>query len=225
MPMPVRYLLTIPLTVLLVACGGGAPATSSSQEGAAQPVGNSVNSAAAPAVPATETVSVPADTVLRLELTSALGSDTSKAGAPVSARVTEAVRVNDKVVIPVGTVAKGEVIDAERSGRVKGRARLSFRITALTLGGASHPVDTRPIALEAEAGTRSDATKIGGGAVAGAIVGGLLGGGKGAAEGAAVGGAAGTGVVLATRGKEVRLGEGAAVRATLSKAVSIEVPR
>ena len=168
---------------------------------------------------------MPEGTVLKLELTTALASDTSKAGGAVSARVAEAVRVNDKVVIPAGAVAKGEVVEAQRSGRVKGRARLAFRFTELTLSGAAHPIDTRAIALEAEAGTRSDATKIGGGAVAGAVVGGLLGGGKGAAEGAAIGGAAGTGVVLATRGKEVRLGEGAAVRATLAKALSVDVPR
>ena len=70
-----------------------------------------MNSAPAPAPPTTETLSVPEGTVLKLELTTALASDTSKAGGAVSARVAEAVRVNDKVVIPAGAVAKGEVVE------------------------------------------------------------------------------------------------------------------
>ena len=51
--------------------------------------------------------------------------------------------------------------------------------------------------------------KIGAPAAAGAIIGGIVGGGDGAAKGAVIGGAAGTGYVLSTRGKEVRLGKGA----------------
>ncbi len=51
---------------------------------------------------------------------------------------------------------------------------------------------------------KQDAAKIGGGAAGGAVIGAILGGGGGAAKGAAIGGAGGTGVVLATRGKEVQ---------------------
>ena len=53
---------------------------------------------------------------------------------------------------------------------------------------------------------KADATKIGIGAGAGAIVGAITGGKKGAAIGSAVGAGGGTGVVLATRGREVALG-------------------
>jgi outer membrane lipoprotein SlyB len=84
-------------------------------------------------------------------------------------------------------------------------------------------IQTSSIARVAPATKKEDAAKIGGGAVGGAIVGGILGGGDGAAKGAAIGGAAGTGVVLATRGKEVRLGPGADLSVKLTAPVTLRV--
>jgi hypothetical protein len=68
-----------------------------------------------------------------------------------------------------------------------------------------------------------DATKIGVGAGVGAVIGGILGGGSGAAKGAAIGGAAGTGAVLATKGKEVTVAEGADIAATLTEPLELRV--
>jgi hypothetical protein len=68
-----------------------------------------------------------------------------------------------------------------------------------------------------------DATKIGVGAGAGAVIGGILGGGDGAAIGAAIGGGAGTGVVLATKGQEMRLGPGADVSTRLTAPLTVRV--
>lgn len=48
--------------------------------------------------------------------------------------------------------------------------------------------------------------------------------GYGAAKGAAIGGAAGTGVVLSTRGKEVRLDPGTNLSVRLAAPVTIRVP-
>jgi len=57
------------------------------------------------------------------------------------------------------------------------------------------------------------------------VIGGILGGKSGAATGAAVGGGAGTGVVLATKGKEVRLGPGTDVTTRLTAPVTVRVSR
>lgn len=70
---------------------------------------------------------------------------------------------------------------------------------------------------------RDDALKIGIPAGAGAVIGAIADGRKGAAIGSAVGGAAGTGVVLSTRGREVRLGRGAAVAVRLLQPVRIVI--
>jgi hypothetical protein len=76
---------------------------------------------------------------------------------------------------------------------------------------------------QASATKSEDATKIGIGAGAGAVIGGLLGGKKGAAEGAAVGGGAGTGLVLATKGEEVRFPSGTDVSIRLAAPLTVRV--
>jgi hypothetical protein len=63
------------------------------------------------------------------------------------------------------------------------------------------PIATRAHSVKGKGHTKSNATKIGGGAAAGALIGALAGGGKGPAIGAGVGAGAGTGVAVAT-GKE-----------------------
>jgi hypothetical protein len=117
----------------------------------------------------------------------------------------------------------GVVTNVERSGRVKGRARVAYRFDSLRFQGEMYRIRTAPLVHEAEATKGEDATKIGAGAAAGAVVGAVLGGGGGAAKGAAIGGAAGTGAVLATRGREVRLGPGAGVNTRLDAPLTLRV--
>lgn len=92
------------------------------------------------------------------------------------------------------------------------------------MDGGPEDLRTNPITFEGEATKGEDATKIGASAVGGAIVGGILGGGEGAAKGAAIGGAAGTGVVLATRGREVTLAAGTDLAATLATPFTVRAP-
>jgi hypothetical protein len=108
---------------------------------------------------------------------------------------------------------------------VKGRARVAFRFSAIDPPGDAERLAMRsePIAREAEGTKKTDAAKIGGGAAGGAIIGGILGGGDGAAKGAAIGGAAGTGVVLGTRGKEIRLAPGTPVSVRLAAPLTVRV--
>ena len=171
-------------------------------------------------------VTIPTGTVLPVELQTAVGSDTSKVEDPVRATLRRAIVVNGVQVLPVGTAVLGHVTAAERSARVKGRASIAFRFTRLDPPGDAERVtiQTGVISRVAAATKKQDAAKIGGGAVGGAIIGGILGGGDGAAKGAAIGGAAGTGVVLSTRGKEVRLGTGADLAVTLRAPVTLRVP-
>lgn len=171
-------------------------------------------------------VTIPSGTVLSVTLQTALGSDTSRPEDPVRGTLRRAVRVEGVEALPAGTSLSGHVTTAERSAKVKGRASLGFRFNQIDLPGESGRTAIRSgtITTVAAATKKADAAKIGGGAAGGAIIGGILGGGDGAAKGAAIGGAAGTGVVLATRGKEVRLDAGLPVSVRLTAPLTVRVP-
>jgi len=209
-----------------VGCGGSA--APGDPEAVATPGANATaeTSAAAPAAPAVPTyreVTLPAGTTLRLQLQSAVASDSSAVEDTVRAELRQAVNVDGATVLPAGTELVGTVTDVERSGRVKGRARIAYRFNSLNHAGDRYDVATAPLSHQAEATKGEDATKIAIGAGAGAAIGALVGGGDGAAKGAAIGGAGGTGVVLATRGGEVRVGPGASVTTRLTAPLTIRV--
>lgn len=171
-------------------------------------------------------ITIPAGTVLPLTLRTSLSSDKSNVEDPVRATLRSAVKVRGAQALPAGTLVTGHVTNAKESARVKGRAQLAFRFTRLDPPGDEGAVRiaTGTVSRIAPGTKKRDAATIGGGAVGGAIVGGILGGGDGAAKGAAIGGAGGTGVVLATRGKEVRLPAGTAVSVRLTQPLTVRVP-
>jgi hypothetical protein len=189
--------------------------------GAATP---ETKAAAAPA-PEYREVIVPAGTVLPLDLKTTVGSDTSHVEDPVRATLRRAITIDGLQALPAGTAVTGHVTEAARSARVKGRGRIAFRFNQIDLpgDGGRMAIQTGTVARVAPATKKQDAAKIGAGAAGGAIVGGLMGGGDGAAKGAAIGGGAGTAVVLSTRGKEVRLGEGADLSVKLTAPLSVRV--
>ena len=215
-----KWLSVLLLAGLTAACGGGSGTGDSASTPAA---GAAPEAAKAPEPPAQREVTIPQGTTLRLDLATSLATDTSKVEDPVRATLRQAVVIDGATVIPAGTELQGSVTGVERSGRVKGRAKISYRFTKLSLDGESYSVKTAAIGHEAEATKKQDAAKIGIGAGAGAVLGGILGGGDGAAKGAAIGGAAGTGTVLATRGKEVKLAPGANVATKLTAPLVVRV--
>jgi hypothetical protein len=170
-------------------------------------------------------VTLPAGTVLPVELTTRVGSEISNIEDTVRGTVRRPVVVDGVQAFPTGTTVAGHVTAADRSARVKGRARIAFRFTAIDPPGDAErlAIKTDTVSRLAPATKKQDAAKIGGGAAGGAIIGGILGGGDGAAKGAAIGGAAGTGVVLSTRGKEVTLPAGTAVSVRLAEPLTVRV--
>lgn len=175
--------------------------------------------------PAFREVTLPEGTVLPLTLRTSVGSATSNVEDQVRATLRSAVRINGVEALPEGTAVVGHVTDAQRSAKVKGRATVAFRFTRLDLPGKGGMTNIRTgtVTRTAEGTKKQDAAKIGGGAVGGAIIGGILGGGDGAAKGAAIGGAGGTGVVLATRGKEVSVAAGAPLSVKLTSPLTLRV--
>jgi hypothetical protein len=176
-------------------------------------------------LPAHDDITIPAGTVLRVRLDNAVGSDFSRVEDPVRARLARPVFVGGRMVLPAGSTVVGSVVDARRSGKVKGRARVAVRFHHLAPAGGDerYAIRTRTWAGVAPATKKRDALTIALPAAGGAVIGGIADGKKGAGIGALIGGGAGTGVVLATRGKEVRLGRGAVLVVRLAEPLSVRV--
>jgi len=229
----------VAIFVISVATFRAQPGTERPQPATEQPTA-ALQPAESTAAPATSTASapvvrdavsyrdvvVPAGTVLPLVLDSSVASDSSRVEDSVRAHLRRAVVVNGVTVIPAGSAVSGYVTSVAPAGKVKGRGRFAFRFQRLNVAQHSGTVGivTSSVARQAPATKRNDAAKIGIPAAGGAIIGAVVGGKKGAAIGAAAGGGAGTAVVLTTKGKEARLGRGAAVSVTLREPVTVRVP-
>ena len=179
-----------------------------------------------PAGPVYEDLVVAADSVIGLQMETAVSSDQARIEDSVTARVTRDVKVGDRVAIPAGARAEGEVTLVERGGKLKERARLGVRFTSIVLAdGTRLPIQTEAILREGEARGNTSAAKIGGGALGGAIIGGILGGAKGAAIGGSVGAGAGTAAVITGDRSRATLAAGTPVTVRVQEPVTVTVEK
>ena len=189
-------------------------------------VDNQASRAVEPPGPQFDELVVAADSVIGLEIESAISSERARVEDPVVARVTRDVKVGNRVAIPAGSRANGEVVTVERGGRLKDRARLGVRFTSIVLAdGTRVPIETETIYREGDSPVNESAAKIGGGAIGGAIIGGILGGGKGAAIGSIVGAGAGSGAVAAGGRNAATLPSGTPVTVRVDEPVVVTVER
>jgi len=195
-----------------------APSIPESQSQPARPI--------EPPAPVLEELVVSAQSVIGLQMETAVSSDNARLEDEVVARVTRDVKVGDRVAIPAGARAQGEVTLVERGGKVRDRARLGVRFTSIVLAdGTRVPIHTEAVLREGDSPGRESAAKIGGGAIGGAIIGGILGGAKGAAIGSTVGAGAGTGAVMAGGRNHATLPAGAPLTVRLEEPVTITVEK
>jgi hypothetical protein len=85
-------------------------------------------------------------------------------------------------------------------------------------------IHVQPLVIKGESHSKSNVTKIGGGAALGAVIGAIAGGGKGAAIGTLAGGAAGTGAAAATGKKPATVDSEAILTFVTSTASSPTAP-
>ena len=156
---------------------------------------------AALAVAAMGATTFPSGTKITVRTSSQLSSGTAKVGQKFSANLTHDLVVKGKTLAKSGAPVKGSVTYVKSSGRLHDPGEISVRLTSIEINGKQTPISTNAFRAAGKSHTKSNVTKIGGGAAAGALIGGLAGGGKGALIGTAAGAGAGTGVAAAT-GKE-----------------------
>ncbi|HWQ33847.1 MAG TPA: hypothetical protein VNQ79_13435 [Blastocatellia bacterium] len=162
-------------------------------------------------------VSVPADTQLRIRLTSQIHTKTNREGDRFTAVVMDPSDFAEATIT-------GHIEKLSRSGRSTGKTEMLLAFDSITLrDGRSGPLEAQvervyeseTVKTVDEEGnvqtgsrTKDTATRSVGGAAVGAIIGAIAGGGKGAAIGAIIGAGVGAGSVYVQGNKDLILDPG-----------------
>lgn len=168
-------------------------------------------------------VYIPSGTVIEVRIIESLTSAKAQPGDTFHATLVDGLFLDGKELFPRGADVLGRVMSAHSSGRLSDPGELALEITEISYHGQTTPVRVQPWTLKGESHTKSNVTKIGGGAALGAIIGAIAGGGKGAAIGAGVGTAAGTGVAAGTGKKDATVESEAILSFTVSEGTETSV--
>lgn len=145
---------------------------------------------------------IPPGTEVQVRMIDGLNSGTNHAGDIFHGTLDVPIVMNGRELYPKGADVTGTVVTVHPSGRLTDPGELTLVLNTISSGGSATSVNVQPFQVKAGSHTKSNVTKVGGGAALGAVIGAIAGGGKGAAIGAGVGAAAGTGAAAATGKKE-----------------------
>jgi hypothetical protein len=151
-------------------------------------------------VPAQEPTNseIPSGTKIRVRMIDKLSSEENQPGDTFHGTLDEPIQINGRELYPKGADVIGRVTDARPTGRLSEPGELDLVLNTVSSGTVAASINVEPLVVKGESHSKSNATKIGGGAALGAVIGAIAGGGKGAAIGTVAGGAAGTGAAAAT---------------------------
>ena len=177
-----------------------------------------------PPLPSFVELEIAADSVIGLQVDTAVSTRTAEVEDRVEARVTRDVLVADQVAVRAGTRMLGSVVLVEKGGKLRNAARLGVRFHTLVMeDGFRLPIVTETIYREGRSRGSDNVAKIGGAAVGGAILGAIFGGGRGAAIGGSIGAAGGTAAALSDEAEPAGLPPGATLTVRLSRPVAVTV--
>jgi hypothetical protein len=145
---------------------------------------------------------IPPRTAIKVRMIDSLSSGRNQAGDTFHGTLEQAVVADGKEIYPKGSDVTGRIAEAKPSGRLSEPGELSLVLATIASGNHASSIESEPLLIKGESHTKSNATKIGGGAALGAVIGAIAGGGKGAAIGTVAGAGAGTGAAAATGKRE-----------------------
>jgi hypothetical protein len=167
-----------------------------------------------------DVLELPADTVFAGRLLDSVSSESAEVGDRIEAVTILPVTVNGQDVIPQNSSLFGVVELVDRPGRTDRTARLVLAFDRIDIEGRSQSITATVVGASERltTGVSSEKKKIGIGAGVGSVLGAVLSGGTGALAGAILGG---SGILLATEGKEVVLPQGTMLQLRLDRPLRI----
>ena len=168
---------------------------------------------------AQRSLDIPSGTSIRVRMIDNLSSEQTQMGDTFRGTLDEPIEANGRTLYPKGADVIGRVTDVHPTGRLTEPGELDLVLNTVSSGTVAESIHVEPLVIKGESHSKSNVTKIGGGAALGAVIGAIAGGGKGAAIGTLAGGAAGTGAAAAT-GKKPAIVESEAVLTFVTSSAS-----
>jgi hypothetical protein len=163
---------------------------------------------------------IPSGTSIKVRMIDNLSSEQAQMGDTFRGTLDWPIMVNGRELYPKGADVIGRVTGVHATGRLSDPGELDLVLNTVSSGTVAASINVEPLVIKGESHTKSNATKIGGGAALGAVIGAIAGGGKGAAIGTLAGGAAGTGAAAAT-GKNPAIVESEAILTFVTSSASV----
>ncbi len=171
--------------------------------------------------------SVASGTLIDLTSTERVCTNTNHVGDKFTATVNQSITGSNGVAIPAGAKAVIAISQLKQSGSTGDPIQMTFDVSSLSWGEKSYPIDATIDHVDVDkvrnSSTKSDAAKVGGGAIIGGIIGQIIGHNtKGVVIGAATGAAAGTAVAMGTADYDGCVPVGGNIKIHLNSAAQIQ---
>ena len=163
-------------------------------------------------------IRIPAGTQFIGALQQTVSTKLNEEGDRVTIKTEEPLQIGEEI-LPGGMVLSGEITRAKGGGRLSGAPSLRIRFNRLEVGGRDYAITTVQFRVKGKNSTSETAKQVGIGAVVGGVVGAVAGS---TVKGAAIGAILGTGVAVATDGKDIELPAGTRLRVELAEPVTVQ---
>ncbi|PYX95977.1 MAG: hypothetical protein DMG71_07465, partial [Acidobacteria bacterium] len=107
---------------------------------------------------------IPPGTTIKVRMIDSLNSGKNQSGDTFHATLEQAIVMDGKEVYPKGADVTGRVADVKQSGRLSEPGELQLLLATIASGNRASSVQSEPLVVKGESHTKSNATKIGGGA-------------------------------------------------------------
>lgn len=166
-----------------------------------------------------------AGTKIRVRMDNEINSSVASVNDTFTTTIAEPVLVRETIVLPVGTVIEGRITNVERAagGGKGGSLSVKFETIRFENGEKRAIEGVLMNELKAVSSQKTNILAVLGGVGLGALLGGVSRGSTGALIGAGVGAGAGTGIVLARKGKNVRIKSDEKFEIQLTREVTLPV--
>jgi hypothetical protein len=169
-------------------------------------------------------VTVEAGTVLDVQLSQEVSTDSAKPEDKIVARVITPVMAEGVEAIAKDAPVSGSVMLVDKAGAIRGRPRLEWQFETIVVANQKYNIVVPRLFYEGESPLPGATAKVGTGAAGGALVGILLGGKKGALSGAAAGAAGGVTTAMTSPRKVAVLPAGGTFSFRLNAPLKLTVP-